>query len=468
MDKIIAKVEKTIEKYELFARGDRILIALSGGPDSVALFHLLYLLAEKYELNLAAAHVNHKIRPEAARDRLFCRNLCRAYSSRFHSIEVDIKARAKRLKIGVEEGGRVYRYDYFQRLCKKYGYAKIATGHNADDSAETIILNLVRGADIGGLTGIPSRRGLIIRPLIELSKSEILEFLKNNGLSYRIDKSNRGIEYKRNIVRNQVLPVLERINKQATRHIAKTGKSLSDSFNMIQTMLDRYYRDCLIKESNTQITLDLEKLPVYYKSLKSWILLRAYQAMTGEFNRPDSTKIERAVNLSRKGAVTFLGNGIYAANHAGNLILSRPPQQIKRINLVKGKMNKLPESVLSIRATILDKFDFKEIFSNNDESVAYLNDAKIGRLEVRNFKPGDRFKPLGMAGTKKVTDYLNEKGVSRLDKSSVPIITADSRIAWVAGYGISDNFKVTTDTARVLKLQVVGNINSDENINTGS
>ena len=458
MADIISKVERTIRRSSLLEAGDRVLIALSGGPDSVALFHLLQLIAEKYAIEIAAAHVDHKLRADSGIDRQFCRELCKAYNCRFHVLSIDIKSRAKTLKTGVEETGRAVRYDYFRKLCVKYGHTKIATGHNANDSAETFLLNLARGADISGLSGIPVMRGNIIRPLLEITKPEILNFLKDNGLSYRIDKSNADLNYNRNMVRNRILPALEKINRQALSHIVGTAERHRGTLELIQILVERYYPKCLVKESNTQIVLDLGKLPIYYKSLRSWILLKAFSSLTGDFNRPDSFKIELAVNLSRRGAVTFLGNGIYAANHDDKLILCRPPQRFRRINLVKGSMNKLPGSGLSIKATVLEEFDRKEIFANADETIAYLDNGKAKKLVIRSFRAGDQFRPLGMSGTKKVADYLNDKGVSRLNKPVVPIIASGEDIAWIAGFGIADMFKVTDKTDKVLKLQMTGEI----------
>ena len=456
MADIISKIESTIKRHGLIETGDQVLIALSGGPDSVALFHLLMLIAGKYNLEITAAHVDHKLRADSAIDRKFCRELCKAYNCRFHSISVNINKKAEKLKTGIEAAGRAARYDYFQNLCIKYGYTKIATGHNANDSAETFLLNLARGADISGLTGIPIRRANIIRPLLDIPKVEILNFLKDNGLSYRIDKSNVSLKYNRNVVRNQILPSLEKINSQAMKHINSSAQSFQYSFELIQTLVDEHYPKCLVRQSKSQIVLDLGKLPVYYKSLRSWILLKAFQALAGDFSKPDSLKIELAVNLSRRGAVTFLGNGIYAANHDDNLILSRPPQRFRRINLVKGGMNNLPGSGLSIKATVLEKFDKQEIFANDDETTCYLDDSKVGELAARSFKDGDSFRPLGMSGTKKVADYLNDKGVSRLAKPTIPIITSGKEIAWIAGFGIADKFKVTVKTERVLNLQMIG------------
>ncbi|MCP4582670.1 MAG: tRNA lysidine(34) synthetase TilS [candidate division Zixibacteria bacterium] len=443
------------ERFDLFRQGDRVLIALSGGPDSVALLHLLGLLQHQWNLTIAVAHVNHCLREEAAGDQRFCRVLSRANGYKFHSKKVDIPVRAKKLKIGFEQAGREARYGFFQRLCEKFDYTRIATAHTADDSAETFLLNLIRGANFGGLGGIPPKRNNIIRPLIESPKAEILEFLKLNGLSYRIDESNRDNTQSRNLIRNKIIPVLRNINAKASRHIARAGRDISIGYGFLEDEVEKLYQKCLVNESNTQITLDLEKLPTYYDSLRSWILLRAYFHLTDDNKRPDSTKIERAVNLSRRGAVTLLGSGIIVSNHAGKLILCRPLEQVKRIRLRRNSKTKLTDSGLAIQVEIIDGFSVKDIEKGNDESIAFLDNDKVSKLTVRGFIEGDKFQPLGMRGTKKVADYLNDKGVPLVFKKSIPIVLSNDDIIWIAGYGIAEKFKVTVKTSKVLKIQML-------------
>ena len=456
MYKLLGKIESTDRRYKLFSRNDRILIALSGGPDSVALFHLLYHLAPKYNLSLAAAHVNHCLRRESDDEHKFCQTLCRVHGVKFHSKKYDISALAKRHKVGLEQAGRRSRYAFFQTLCNKFSYTKIATGHTADDSAETLLLNLIRGSHLGGLSGIPPQRQNIIRPLIEITKSDIIKFIRDNRLSYRLDLSNLSDDYNRNIIRNKVFPILQKINSRALRNISKASLNIRQSAEFIEYEVEEIYNKCLIDESNTQIILDLRKLPSYYKSLESWVLLKAYFRLTGEFKSPGSNRIMQTLALDRTGAAAFLDAGVVVFYHSGRLILCRPPVRIRRISLVRGETVRLGKSDLTISAEIVGYVNWSQIKTNDDESVAYLDNDKPGSLIVRGLKQGDKFSPLGMKGTKKVVDYLNEKGVSRINKSSIPIVTSGPDIVWIAGYGIADKFKVTQKTEQVLKLQLTG------------
>lgn len=455
MQKLLNRIESVNHKYGLFDKSDKILVALSGGPDSVALFHLLYFLAPKYNLTLAAAHVDHRLRRFSDRDRKFCRMLCRAHGIKFHSKKVDVAALAGRMHVGIEQAGRQARYNYFNWLSDKYGYKKIATGHTADDAVETFLLNLARGADIGGLRGIPYKREKVIRPLLEISKAEILGFLKKFGLSYKVDESNLEDTYNRNIIRNRLIPGLQKINPGALKHISKASEKIKESFEIIDSIVGKLYQKCLVDESNTKIILDLQKLKGYNENLINWVFLRAYFRLTGNYNRPESEKIERAVNLKRRGSFIQLNGGVFVSNHAGKLILGRPQGRFRRINVRAGETIRLGKTGLMIKAEKSDDVDLAEIKNNSDECRAYLDFDKISGLAVRCLKEGDRFRPLGMKGSKKVVDYLNARGLPQIFKSSIPIMISDGEIIWVAGFGIADGYRVTGHTKRILKLELL-------------
>ncbi len=455
MQKLLSRVESTNRKYGLFNNGDRILVALSGGPDSVALFHLLYFLAPKYDLTLAAAHVDHRLRRFSDRDCKFCRMLCRAHGIKFHSKKVDVAVLAKRMHVGIEQAGRQARYNYFNKLSDKYGYTKIATGHTTDDAVETFLLNLARGADMGGLGGIHHKRENVIRPILGISKTEILNFLKEFGISYMVDESNIEDTYNRNIIRNKLIPVLKKINPGALKNISKASEKIREGFDIIDDIVDKLYQRYVLEESNTKIVLDLRKIKKYNEGLINWIFLRAYSRLTGDYSRPESEKIERAVNLKRRGSFIQFKGEILVSNHAGKLILGRPHGRFRRINIIIGETIRLGKTGLMIKAEKSNEVNLLEIKNNKDESRAYFDFDKVGGLAVRCLKKGDRFRPLGMKGSKKVVDYLNEKGLPRIFKSSIPIVISDGEIVWIAGFGIADNYKVTGQTRNVLKLELL-------------
>ncbi|OQX90636.1 MAG: tRNA lysidine(34) synthetase TilS [candidate division Zixibacteria bacterium 4484_95] len=356
---------------------------------------------------------------------------------------------------GIEQAGRQARYNYFSKLSDKYGYTKIATGHTTDDAVETFLLNLARGADMGGLGGIHHKRENVIRPILGISKTEILNFLKEFGISYMVDESNIEDTYNRNIIRNKLIPVLKKINPGALKNISKASEKIREGFDIIDDIVDKLYQRYVLEESNTKIVLDLRKIKKYNEGLINWIFLRAYSRLTGDYSRPESEKIERAVNLKRRGSFIQFKGEILVSNHAGKLILGRPHGRFRRINIIIGETIRLGKTGLMIKAEKSNEVNLLEIKNNKDESRAYFDFDKVGGLAVRCLKKGDRFRPLGMKGSKKVVDYLNEKGLPRIFKSSIPIVISDGEIVWIAGFGIADTYKVTGQTRNVLKLELL-------------
>jgi tRNA(Ile)-lysidine synthase len=457
MAMLLTKIEQTIRKYDLIQPGDKVLVALSGGPDSASLFHLLNLLAPKFNFSIAAAHIDHGLRKSSITDQKFCAALCQFHQVRFFSKTANIAAIAKRRHLGIEECGRLIRYKYFEQICLKYGYNKIATGHTADDCVETFLLHLIRGANLGGLSGIQSKRGNIIRPLIECDKSELIAFLKQNGLSFRVDKSNYDDAFRRNLLRNKIIPQLKKINPAAAKHIVSAAESIGKNYSLIQQIVDEVFRQCLVEQSPDQIILDLTGLSGYFEPLGSWVFLKAYSQLTGDYYRPDSDTIARVLKLKRNGTSIALGANLIVMRHADKLVLMRPVKRFALRSLKIGQIAILGSTGMAIVSEVIKKGNLSEIFNNRDENYAFLDFAKIGNLEVRNLKAGDKFKPLGMSGTKKVVDFLNERGVPKQVKTAVPLVVTSGKIAWVAGFGIADDFKVTKDTRTIIKLRLLKN-----------
>ena len=220
---MLNKVKKTIADNNMFSAGDKVLVALSGGCDSVC----LCLVLKELNIDFAVAHLNHSIRTEADSDEEFCREFAKQLNVDFYTEKKDIPKIAKEEGVSQEVAGRNARYDFFNKLCKEKNFSKIAVAHNLNDNAETVILNLLRGSGLKGLCGIPKTRDKIIRPLIDVSRSEIEEFVKNKGQEFVTDKTNFSNDYTRNKIRNNVIDKLIEINPNALSNISKTTEILS-------------------------------------------------------------------------------------------------------------------------------------------------------------------------------------------------------------------------------------------------
>ncbi len=455
MNDVFRQIEKTIRQFGMVRPKEKILIALSGGPDSVCLFQALVYLADDLKIRLAAAHVNYGLRPQADEEERFCRELCRFNRVPFHCRRVDTLAGLRKsFRRNLEDFCRVVRYDYFEKLCDRYDYARIATGHTAEDSAETFLLNLIRGADIGGLGGINPVAGKIIRPLIAIDRAEVMEFVKEYGLSYRIDSSNLENAFARNKIRNKVMPVLRQINGRAVRHIAAAGARIRQCHDLIDELAWEAFAKCSSRKGG-EIWLDMAKLGRYHAKLAGWVLVRAYRQLSGDNYRPRRSLIESALSLKKSGSSVWLSPRVLAVRFRGRLALLLPAARLINRRISCGKTTVISKEGMAIRACLRRLNSFVGISRNRNENRAFLDAEKAADLRVRNLKAGDRFKPLNMGGSKKVVDFLNEKGVPAYAKQRVPIVTAGGKIAWVVGYGISDEFKVSRGTRKVLELNLV-------------
>jgi tRNA(Ile)-lysidine synthase len=454
MDNMDVQIAATIEKYRLIKRGDSVLVALSGGPDSVALLHLLVRFKGKYRISLAAAHLNHGIRRNSADDREFCRRLCRQLKVRFHSKRVDVDARAKREKLSVEEAGRRARYEYFEQLAEKYGYGRIATGHNVDDSVETVIFNMARGAGLAGLAGIPAVRGRIIRPLIETGKSEIVSWLDANGIEYVIDRTNLSLKYARNRIRHRIMPQLGKINKSAAGNISRLSRNIAREMQLIDSVISSAYEKCRVKSGKGKIVLDLEILNDYHEKLKEKVVIEAYRRLSGRYYRLSSEASGRteAILAGRSGARSPLGRGIWIEKSKRTISLFRYSEKRGPVELEIPGTTTIPFSELIIRSAILSRSEVRNLKTDPDR--AYLDLALINGCFVRFWKKGDRMRPFGMRGRRLLSDIFTDRGIPAHHRREIPLLEADGRIAWIAGVMISDDFKVGPGTRQILSLSL--------------
>ena len=297
------KVLKTIKKYNLIENGDKIVLAVSGGPDSIAMLDILNEINYDEKINLKfeiiVSHVNHMIRKEATEDEEYVRKYCKEKNIEFYSKSIDVQKLANNNKIGTEEEGRIVRYEFFDEVLEKTNSNRIAIAHNKNDNAETIIMNAIRGSGISGLKGIEAKRGKYIRPLIECERNEIEEYCEKENLNPRIDKTNFENEYTRNKIRNIAIPY---IKKEFNPNIIETLNRLSnlvlEEEEYINKQVEKIYKDILINEKeNIEIILDLKKFNNQEKVIKSRLLLYTITRLLGSSKGIEKVHIEDVIKL---------------------------------------------------------------------------------------------------------------------------------------------------------------------------
>ena len=305
MDNLEKKVFETIQKYNLIQRGDRIVVAVSGGPDSICLLDILNKIKNKNcQLNpepmaIFVAHVNHMIRKEACEDEAFVRDYCEKNGIEFFSKSIDVEKFANNNKMGTEEAGRFVRYEFFDEVAKKVGANKIAIAHNKNDSAETIIMNILRGTGVSGLKGIePIKNNKYIRPLINCKREEIENYCEKNNLNPRIDKTNFENVYTRNKVRNIVIPYIKKeFNSNIVETITRLSELVKEDDDFIQNIVKEKYNDLCLGEEEKEIILNLKKFNLEEKVIKSKILLYTITRLMGNTQGVYKIHIEDIIKL---------------------------------------------------------------------------------------------------------------------------------------------------------------------------
>lgn len=294
------KVLETIKKYNLIEEGDNIVLAVSGGPDSMAMLNILNDLKKKkiINFNFCVAHVNHMIRKEAKEDELYVRKYSAKNGIPFYSKSIDVKKLANNNKTGTEEAGRYARYEFFDEILKETESNKIAIAHNKNDKAETIIMNILRGSGISGLKGIEAKRGKYIRPLIECERFEIENYCEEKKLKPRIDKTNFENIYTRNKIRNIVIPYIEKeFNPNIIETLNRLSEVVLDEENYIENVLLDTFKELLISEKEDEIVLDLKKFNEQEKVIKSRIILYTITRLFGSSKEISKVHIDDVIKL---------------------------------------------------------------------------------------------------------------------------------------------------------------------------
>lgn len=310
MSDIKEKVASTIEKYNLINNRDKIILGVSGGPDSICMLNVLKQISEekkqscnlnqkqKVSFEIVVAHVNHMIRAEADGDEEFVRNYCKKNNIDFYSKSIDVRKLANNSKIGIEEAGRIARYDFFDEVMRKTNANKVAIAHNMNDRAETVIMNLLRGSGVSGLIGIEAKRGIYIRPLIECDRFEIEEYCDSNNLNPRIDKTNFDNTYTRNKIRNVVIPYIkEEFNPNIINTLNRLSDLACDEEEFVENQVKDKYKELLCNENKKEIILDLKGFNNQEKVIKSRIILYTITRLFGTSKGIEKIHIEDIIKL---------------------------------------------------------------------------------------------------------------------------------------------------------------------------
>jgi len=455
---ILQQVKATIRKHRMLEGGEKVLVGLSGGPDSVCLLWVLRALRQELGLQgLWALYVEHGIRPrqETQEEVAFCQALCQALELPFEHRVVDVPAYAKAEGLSLQEAARVLRHQALQAHMVALKAHRVALGHNADDQVETFLMNLLRGSGARGLTAIPPVRGHIIRPLIETPRATIEAFLQERGIGYLTDPSNLKQRYLRNRIRRELIPVLRRFNPRLTETVLRSTELLSDEERYLESTTLKALMRLICRRQEGLVELFLSPLESLDRVLQRRALRHALQATKGLRNIQYGhiEEILRLIALGSPGDRLYLPGGVRVIRqYATVLITTRPPVRLAEHTLeVPGEVG-LPEAGLRLRASLLEAPPPE--WPNGRKKAPLDAELLSPPLLVRSRRPGDFFCPAGFGRRKKLQDFFVDEKIPRDERDAVPVVLSGSDIVWLAGLRADERFRAREGTKRFVLLEL--------------
>jgi len=456
---MIEKVAAVIRKFNMIEMADIVMVGVSGGPDSLALLHILKRLSPIYPFKLVAAHLNHMLREEDAdRDEAHVASICKEWDIPFFSKKTDVKILAMELKVSEEEAGRRARYEFFSKLMKDIKANKLALAHHKDDRVETILHNFIRGTGPHGLRGIEYvRENFVLRPLLDFSKEDIVLYCKEENIIFRDDISNYNLSYTRNRIRHELIPYIKtNFNPNFTEAVMRMSNVIREENDFLEQYCSGLVVD-LFKVCGSKVEILLELFNPLHLSLKRRLLRIAIQRYLDKFSGIELVHIDDIITLfsdAKQGARLNLPDGLKAGKIYGLGWIAKN-LDVEVIGLFEYALN-LPGNVFvhEINANISAIYKHKNQIALSSNPIHIDADRVQGDLIIRNRRVGDRFKPLGMFCEKKLKEFFIDWKIPRDKRDFIPLIADSCNIIWVAGYQINEDYKIKESTLTVIELEI--------------
>jgi len=451
-----------IREHQLASDG-ALVVAVSGGADSVCLLHILVQLQKELKIKLHIAHLNHQLRgADSDADAEYVADLAHKLKIPSTIEKRDVKGYQKEQRLSLEEAAREVRYRFLAEVAETIGAGRVAVGHTKDDHIETILMHLVRGSGTRGMRGLQSatlwQSGslTIIRPLLEISHEETEDYCRQHNLTPRLDASNLSLSPLRNRVRQQLMPLLESYNPAVTEALLRTGRIADDDITFLDEQVARLW-DEVIRQEGKSLILDKAAFAPLAPALKRYLLRAAVEKLLGSAKDVEMRHIEEMMSLANKtaGKRLNLPGGLTFAIEYERYLLTPDLSALSPLPKLEGEfpLNIPGETRLPgwrVEAAIVER----EEMSETDDFTAYFDPAKIGeKLTVRARKRGDRFQPLGLAQPKKLGEFMIDAKIPQAWRGRVPLVCSKEQILWVVGWRLDERAKVGAETKRVLRLE---------------
>ena len=459
------QVKRTIHRHGLLEKEDRLIVGVSTGVDSMVLLHLLNAYRKTFHLSLIVAHVNHGLRPEESENEA---ELVREESERlglpFEYGQFNVKEFQKLGGLSPQDAARRIRFHFFYDLLRRHHARKIALGHNAEDQVETILLRLMRGSGLQGLKGIlPIREETVIRPLLETRRAEIESFALEKKIPFLSDSSNLKQDYLRNRIRLSLIPRIEAEYQPNFKEVLlRTSSILREENDYLEKGAEEAFEKLVRREEGDF----LFKFPEY-RSLHRAIQRRVIKKILGKIDEPemvieekepsDLQKIDEALRSSSPSFLLELGGGMRVEKRYDTVLLGKgevrpfPPFEQELLSPGRTRIDEIGKEVIIEEISPEGLKDYQV-----DLDTALVDYERVRfPLTVRNFRPGDRFCPLGVKGSQKLKNFFIDHKVPKFERPKIPLLISGEMITWVVGYRIDERVKVTEKTKKILKLMVV-------------
>jgi len=459
MSDLFEKFTAFIEQHKLIRQNYYVLAAVSGGVDSIVLLHLLQQLEKSLDLRLEIIHVNHCLRGEQAdRDQQFVDQLAKEHNIPIISRKVNVPKYLARKALSEEQGARFLRYRFFEWALKRTGADCVALGHQADDQVETVIDHFLRGSGVKGLCGMPIQRDKYIRPLLFATRKEIETYAKLNSLHYLIDSTNVMVKYRRNRIRHELIPYLKKhFNPSIAEGMLRSAKIMSE----VEVYLNQQARialdDCLINLKKNKIILDINSFLNYFSVIQKYTLYLLFEKAQLSRSILTAQKFDRILSLVQSrdsGKKILLPDNWQIQVNYDQLVMMKERDVDFLVPIKFNENYQLLNSEICFSAELIEKSQLPDRFPRNKQ-IEYIDYDKIeGQLIIRNFRPGDRFRPLNFKGEKKLSDYFIDNKIPLHQRKEIPLLVCDAGIVWIFEHQIDDRFKISSMTERILKLQM--------------
>ncbi len=471
---VLQTMTETVAAENMIGAGESVLVGVSGGVDSVVLLFCLVELAEEIGIRrLGVAHLNHGIRGAAAeQDRQFVRALADEYGLDCYSQAVDVKHRARRDRLSLEAAARQARYGFLEKTADGEGFHKIATAHHADDNAEQVLMNVIRGSGPAGLAGIPPmREDRIIRPLIRVSRAAIEALAREKNLSFTFDYTNDDTAFLRNRVRHRLMPLLQKeYNPNIKAGLNKMAQVFQAEEDWHKAYLSGIYENMRLSTADDKIVVSAPALKKQPLAVRRRLIKKMLRNLQGHGRRISFDHVEAVIDcLSKSRHFSLdLPGGIVMAGEEDRLTAKlsssesknssdHPPAFFYRIfdHSPKDAVLPIPEIHQRLEFSVLPAAAVEEPLTGRGDTTFFDADSLSCPLFVRNVRPGDHFTPLGMRGTQKIKDYFINNKIPRRQRVLCPVLLAGDVIIWLAGHRMAEDAKITSGTRTVLKAELV-------------